>query len=186
MAKSGVLKDTGETIVSLLKSAIGTMVSDVALVTPEDIKSISPSSQSIVTVFLYRIAVEPSTRNAPRRLLPDGTYTRPLLPLALSYLITPWAVSADVEHQILGAILQRLYDRSEVGSADLQGTSWDAGDSLQLVLESLSLEDHYRIWDAFDVPYRVSVAYTARIVGIEPTEIRGDAPVVSARFGAPP
>jgi hypothetical protein len=45
------------------------------------------------------------------------------------------------------------------------------------------MEDHYRVWDTTDVPYRLSLTYLARVIGIAPTEITRTAPVVEAVFG---
>ena len=50
------------------------------------------------------------------------------------------------------------------------------------MLESLPLEDHYRIWDASDVPYRLSLTYVARVVGLSPTEALPAPPVVDAQL----
>ena len=75
-----------------------------------------------------------------------------------------------------------LYDRRELGAADLVGTSWEPDDTVQLILESLPLEDHYRIWDANNVAYRLSLTYLARVVGLSATDILVVPPVVDADF----
>jgi hypothetical protein len=80
--------------------------------------------------------------------------------------------------------LQGLYDRAELGSADLTGTSWAPDDSVQLVVETLTLEEHFCIWDTVDMPYRLSLTYMARIIGIAPNERIIAAPVVHSVFRA--
>ena len=129
--------------------------------------------------------MHPELRNAPRRRLPDGSITRPLLPLELSFMITPWAVSTTDEHLLAGLVLQTLYERAELGPAHLQGGSWEPGDSVQLVFESLTSEEHYRVWDTVGMPYRLSLTYLARVVGIEPREATPVAPVADVLLGAP-
>jgi hypothetical protein len=74
-----------------------------------------------------------------------------------------------------------------VGPADLVGLSaavpvWAPTDNLQISLESLSLEDQYRIWDAGELSYRLSVAYRVRVLGLEPAEADAGEPVVEGTF----
>jgi hypothetical protein len=56
-------------------------------------------------------------------------------------------------------------------------------DRVQVIPTDLSLEDIMRIWDSLQPSYRLSVAYVARVVLIDPAEdIPGALPVVSTRF----
>jgi hypothetical protein len=50
------------------------------------------------------------------------------------------------------------------------------------VLESLPVEDHYRIWDSGELDYRVSLTYRVRVLGLEPTQKVNTPPVVEASF----
>lgn len=183
MATADVVRDMSDTLVALLKGGLPPLVNanDIALSTPDDF-DVSPN-QPTVTVFLYRVTVNAELRNGARRTLPDGRTTRPLLPVELHYLITAWARDTKGELQIMGRVLQILYDRAELGPADLQGTSWERDDSVQLIFESLPMEDHYRVWDTTEVPYRLSLTYMARVIGIAPTEAVRHAPVIEARIG---
>jgi hypothetical protein len=159
MAQADVIRDMADTIVFLLRSTVPPMVDQdrIFAVTPDEFEDLQNTDRPTITVFLYRVAVNSEMRNSPRRILGDGRVTRPLLPLELYYMITPWARETRDEFRIIGRILQVLYDRAEIGPADLQGTSWSH-------------------------PYRLSLTYIARVVGIEP-EVREVVPVVtSARF----
>ncbi len=71
-------------------------------------------------------------RNAPRRILDDGRTTRPLLPMELYYLITPWAAEPQIEHLLVGRILQILYDNSVLTHDDLKGRSWSPATQFNL------------------------------------------------------
>lgn len=189
MATADVVRDMGETLLHLLRSGIpaGMVAPDDILVsTPDEFDELSPPARPTITVFLYRVAVNPEMRNGPRRLRPNGRMTRPLLPIDLNYLITPWAARTGDEALITGRVLQVLYDRAELGPADLQGPAWSPDDTVQLVLESLTLDDHFRIWETTDLPYRLSLPYTARVVGIEPAEELARPPVVEAWLGRGP
>ena len=168
----------GNTLVRLLTGALSSVAADdIGLATPDEFEQVAQRMQPSVTIFLYRVAVEPHTRNAPRRRFPDGKTQRPPLPLELSYLITPWSRDKADEQLIVGEILKTMYDNAELGTSDLVGDTWAPDDSVQLVLDTLPLEDHYRIWDTTSQPYRLSLTYVARIIRIE-AAIRAPAPLV--------
>lgn len=183
MASDEVVRDMSDTLIALLKAGVPPLVNanDILLSTPDDFQA-TPNAPT-VTVFLYRITVNPEMRNGPRRMLADGRVTGPLLPVDLHFMITAWARDTRGELAIAGRILQVLYDRAELGPADLQGASWERDDTVQLVLETLPIEDHYRVWDTTDIPYRLSLTYMARVIGIAATEALRFAPVVEARIG---
>src|SRR5262245_4916958 len=183
MASDEVVRDMSDTLIALLRAGVHPLVnaSDILLSTPDDFQA-TPSKPTL-TVFLYRITVNPEMRNGPRRMLADGRVTRPLLPIDLHYMITAWAKDTRGELAIVGRVLQVLYDSAELGPADLQGASWERDDTVQLVLESLPIEDHYRVWDTTDIPYRLSLTYMARVIGVAPTEGLRFAPVVEATIG---
>jgi hypothetical protein len=186
VAQADVIRDTASTLVSLLQQGIPSGMVDptrITVATPDEFEALKDPAHPNVTIFLYRIAVNAAMRNAPRRNIGNGKTTRPLLPLELSFLITPWAKDTRDELRIAGRILQTLYDRAELGPADLSGSSWEGEDTVQLVLESLPLEDHYRIWDAGEVPYRLSLTYMARVVGIAPADALALPPIVGAQLG---
>jgi hypothetical protein len=183
VATADALRDMGDTLVFLLRAGIpGLDPNLIAVATPDEFESMRDPVKPNITVFMYRIAVNPQMRNNPRRMRPDGTIQSTPLPLELSFLITAWAKDTRDELKLIGRILQVLYDRRELGAADLVGASWEPDDTVQLILESLPLEDHYRIWDANNVAYRLSLTYLARVIGLSATEILVVPPVVDADF----
>ena len=164
MASPAAVQEMGDTLVHLLRTgSTSTAVSaaNIKLSTPAKFGDFKNPAQPTITLFLYRIAVNPTMRNGPHRVFDDGRCARPLLPVELYYLITPWAKDVGDEHKIAGLVLQTLYDRAELGPADLQGASWSPDDSVQLVLESLPTEEHFRIWENAEAPYRLSLTYMA-------------------------
>jgi len=181
VAGADVVRDMGETLVFLLRAGIPALdPAKIAVATPDEFESLRDPLKPNITIFLYRIAVNAQMRNDPKRVLPNGSIVRQPLPVELSFLITAWAKDTRDELKIIGRILQVLYEKSELGTADLVGASWEKDDTVQLVLDSLPLEDHYRIWDATKVAYRLSLTYVARVVGISPTEVIMPAPVIDA------
>ena len=180
MAGADAVRDIAETLVFLLRAGIPAMdPAKIAVATPDEFEALRDPVKPNITIFLYRIAVNPHMRNDPRRLRPDGSMQQAPLPLELSFLVTAWAKDTRDELKLVGRILQVLDDRRELGPADLVGASWDKDDTVQLILESLPLEDHYRIWDANEVPYRLSLTYLARVVGLSATEVVTPPPVAS-------
>ena len=183
MASPNVVREMSKTLVNILQNALQDIVptGNVLISTLDGFHTVP---RPACTIFLYRVAVNPVMRNGPRVIVRPGETSQPLLPVDLSYLITPWGRSPEDEHQILGFALQALYDHAELGRGDLIGTSWLPDDSVQLILECLSLEEHFCIWDTVQLPYRLSLTYMARIIGIAPSGTETTSPVVTAIFGA--
>ncbi len=187
MATSRAIRDAGETLRSILLAGVAPAVPNltIELATPDEFRDHQDPANPVITIFLHRVALHPEMRNAPLRRRPDGVATRPLLPLELSFMITPWARETADEYQLAGLVVQTFYERAEIGPAWLQGPSWEPGDSMQLVFESLGSEEHYRVWDTVDLPYRLSLTYLVRVIGIETRDEMVTSPVVTADVGSP-
>lgn len=188
MATSDAIRDTSDSLVHILRANINSNLvpsARISAATPDEFADLLDPLHPAITVFLYRVSINADLRNVTPPPLPDGRVRRPLLPLELRYLVTPWSDDdTRTELSLVGQIAQTLYDYGELGPTDLQGESWEPGDSVSLEMESLPLEDHYRIWDAVpQVPYRLSLTYVARVVGIESKRATLHPPVVHARFG---
>jgi Pvc16 N-terminal domain len=172
MATSDAIRDTSESLIQILRANISaTLVppSRIVAATPDEFADLRDPLSPAITVFLYRV----------------GRVRRPLLPLELRFLITPWSDDdTRTELSLVGQIAQTLHDHEELAQPELRGDAWEEGDCVSVTMESLPLEDHYRIWDAVpDVPYRLSLTYVARVVGIESRRISAHPPIVDARFG---
>lgn len=186
MAAPDVIRDMGDTLLFLLRQGIDAAIvqpANIVISTPDEFDALQNPASPTLTIFLYRLSLHAETRNAPPRSAPDGRVNRQPLPLQLHYLITPWARRTQDEHRIVGRVLQVLYDNSDLGAAQLQGDSWHAGETVQIILESLTLDDHYRIWDSSGVPYRLSLSYLVRVIPVDSAVSRLAPPVLEARFG---
>lgn len=169
---------------------------DVKLSTPHAFASLKTVSGSTITVFLYRVSEHAELRNSPQRRFSDGSAARPPLALELSFLITTWGArgndpaandtaAALEEHLLMGAVLQGLYDRAELTRAELyedpaRPPVWGDRDSMQIILETLPVEDLYRIWDSSELAYHLSATYRVRVLGLESSEVTRVPPVVDA------
>lgn len=150
----------------------------------------NPSTQPpTLTVFLYEIAEDPTSRNRPpvRSLPPDAPTTRkPPMALLLRYLITPWGGSPETQHQMIGRALQVFYDDAIWAGEDLTGGLAGGTDALHFTLTPLTLDQKSWIWYAIQKPYRLSLNYEVRVVNLDSLDV-ADLRLVRSRVinGAP-
>jgi Pvc16 N-terminal domain len=142
-----------------------------------------------LTIFLYEIAEDPTSRNRPpvRSLPPASPTTRkPPMALLLRYLITPWGGDPDTQHRMIGKALQVFYDDAIWQGEELSGSLAGSTDSLQFTLTPLTLDQKSWIWYAIQKPYRLSLNYEVRVVNLDSLDI-ADQGLVRSRMinGAP-
>lgn len=184
MATTDAIAFLGDTIVALLQTGLSGLVApgDVILSTPDHFKTFQPIAPS-VTVFLYHVRINAEMRNGPPRIPTKP----PALPLELRFLVTPWTQRPRDAYRIVGAIARTFYDRAILGFSDLLGTNvWAPDDTVELMLEALPVEEYFDIWDPSDIPYKLSLSYLARVVGIDSARVTGGGPVAVATFPPTP
>jgi hypothetical protein len=125
------------------------------------------------SVFLYRSVVNGTNRTPTGRRLADGQTQRTQLPLDLHYLVTIWAGTPSAQHQIAGWVM-RLFETTPILPKGLlhnaNGEVFRPDETAEILLNDLSNEDLFRIWDHLDVPYHLSIPYLVRNVRIEAGE----------------
>jgi hypothetical protein len=142
----------------------------VTLNTPEEMRE---RKQEGLSVWLYRVVRDDQRVNDPPVRV-DPTHVRPPpLPLRLHYLmtaITQRAEGATPENEqlILGKVLQRLHTHPVLRGADLRDDLEGTDASLHVRLESLTLDEIARVWDALDASYQLSVSYEVTLANILP------------------
>jgi hypothetical protein len=134
-----------------------------------------------VSLFLYRVTMNEHLRNAPQA---NGNGRKPVpLIVDLHYLLTAWARTALAEQVVLSWAMRQLHQTPVLDTALLSpDAGWAPGDSVQLIPTDLSNEELMRIWDRLEPSYRLSIAYTARIVRIDPDSVIDAVPVVATRY----
>lgn len=123
-----------------------------------------------VSLFLYRVAANGTHRTPPGRREPDGSKRKTQLPVDLHYLITVWANAGGMQHRIAGWVMRTLEDVPILPSGVLhafQPSVFDQDETVEIVLNDLTNEDLFRIWDILGEAYRLSVPYLVRNVRIE-------------------
>ena len=124
-----------------------------------------------VSLYLYRIAVNGTIRNRPPVTGPDGRRRRPPIPLDLHYVLSVWARSAVKQQRLLGWTIRMFEDVPILPTGLLNNYGpepeiFQPGETVEIILESLTLQDFNNLWSATKTALPVSVGYVARMVGI--------------------
>ncbi len=125
-----------------------------------------------ISLFLFRIAVNSSRRNLPPRLSEDRkTRYRAPLPLDLFFLVSAWALNADLQQRLLGWCARTLEDAPILPASvlnRLQATPvFRHSEMVELVCDPPSMQDLNVIWDVVKPNTPLSIAYVARMIAIE-------------------
>lgn len=126
-----------------------------------------------LSLWLYRIVRDDTRLNAPPRRPRPNEIEYPPLPLRLHYLVTPVTFlsgggAPDIEQRIMGRVLQALHSRAILRGLDLAGTDFEGTSTeLHARLETLSVDELARVWDALDGSYQLSVSYEVSIVNVD-------------------
>jgi hypothetical protein len=182
MADYPVIGDVSETLRAVIEAGLSSLVPP-PLVEVHDLQASIPSTPAHVTVCLYDVIEDPSAKNRPHRKStgPAGTIRIEKAPMALllRYLVTPWSGTRATDHQILGRVLQILYDGAILHGPDLQGGLAGTSEALKITMSTIPLQERFWLWQAVNKPYRISVTYEVRVVNLDAIENQLVRPVAS-------
>ena len=138
------------------------------------------------TLCLYRVTVNGGSRNLPARVALDGTRYRPSLPLDLQYLLTPWAGDVEKQQRMLGWAMRQLEDHAILPAGLLnrflqEPEVFRPDETVELVLDALSLGDFANVWDKLKARMQTSMTYIARNVLIDSDITLQEWPAVRTR-----
>ena len=168
MADYSVIWDVSETLRERLTLALSVMAPAPPGVEVHDLVE-APANQPELSLFLYEIVEDGSVKNRPHvrtETAPNVIVRKPPLALKLKYLVTPWSRSRQTDQEMLGRVMQVLYDGAVLTGPQLQGDLANTSTSLKVSLAPLTLEERTRIWHAIQQRYRLSVNYEVRVVNI--------------------
>lgn len=191
MGDFGVVADVSTIIEDRLTGALSGLGGDEPPIAElNDLSDPVQTPPAKLTVFLYEIAEDPTSRNRPpvRSLPPDApTSRKPPMALLLRYLITPWGGDQETQHRMIGRALQVFYDDAIWAGEDLSGSLAASTDALHFTLTPLTLDQKSWIWYAIQKPYRLSLNYEVRVVNLDSLDVV-DQQLVRSRnlVGAPP
>ena len=146
----------------------GNMV--VSLNTPEEMTAKNVEGLSL---WMYRVIRDDQRLNIPPVRKGFNQLGCSPLPLRLHYLIVPvvnttGTVSGPETAQIiLGKVLQIFNDHPILSGTDLQAEFSGTEVELHMRLETLSLDEISRVWEALEGSYQLSVSYEVSTVYIE-------------------
>ncbi len=172
MASPNAIAATGQAIVGLIAAGISRdefASARFELYQASDFQN--PMTEGI-SLYLYRITPAGEIRNYPPRVSPDGKRYRPLLPINLHYILSAWAREALKQQRLLGQAM-RILEHTPVIPAGIlnqggpEGDTFRPNETVDLVMESLSVYDMGAIWDVAKPNVQPSVAYVARMIGLE-------------------
>jgi hypothetical protein len=142
-----------------------------------------------VTLYLYRVAPNTSRRNLPPTTGADGRRYRPPIPLDLYYVATAWAPTAERQQRLLGWAIRMFEDVPILPTGLLNNYGpepviFQPGETVELTLDSLTLQDWNNLWSTTKASPPLSVAYIARMLVIESAMPMAELPEVQTReFG---
>lgn len=150
----------------------------VSIVGSQELSS-APTTEAL-GIYLYRLSIDPYSRN---RYLPpeDGRRTpRPELPVNLHILLIGWSNKTESEINYLSAAIQVVGSAMTLGIAHLgiADPTWGDADTVQVIPEEMSTEDLTRLWDSFPSGYRLSVPYIVKTVRLTPDQEQSEGPPV--------
>ena len=125
-----------------------------------------------VALWLYRIIRDEMRLNDPPSRPTPLTIRQPPLPLRLHYLVTPITNRAhdgdpETEQYLMGKILQLFHSHPMLSGADLKEELAGTTGELRVRLETLTLEELSRVWDAVEGSYQLSVSYEVSLVNVD-------------------
>lgn len=171
-------------LVQMLDTAVKNVVGGASVVTK---RPDAATADKTVDVFLYQVTPNAALRNADltTRNSLGQVVTRPTCALDLHYLFSFYGDGdAYVSQRMLGAVVtallaepglsrERILSVSKDDNADNLSASnlASAVEQVKFTQHALTLEELSRIWSIFyQVPYVLSVAYTASVVILESEE----------------
>jgi hypothetical protein len=188
MATTSAIAATTEAIIRLLRASydptqFNNTTLDFQVYVANDF--LTPMDEGI-SLLLYRIFQDGTNRTPPGRVQPNGKRGPTKLPLELHFLLTAWAKSASLQHELAGWMMRTLEDNAILNASQLNSYKPDVffpEETVEIALAQLSTEDLFDIWDVMiRHVYQLSVPYVARVVRIESTEAATGGAPVQERF----
>lgn len=143
---------------------------------PPDKSNAETTPANRLNLFLFQAAHNAAWRNAdlPDRARP-GEAASPPLALTLSYLITAYGESGPEmkDHHILGLAMQFFHNHPVLRPDDIRSLAPGSGledqvERVRFVPRAMALEELVKMWGAVQTQYRISAAYDASVVLIDP------------------
>lgn len=177
MSNSLAIAAVTATLRNLLDSAYSSDAvmagTSVTTLPPDTARNSNTANQ--VNVFLYHTVPNAAWRNMdmPLQIKPGETGYPPLA-LNLYYIITAYGQNNDdiLSHRLIGRAMSVLHDHAVLSPAEIEAALPGSGlpqqvERLRITPATLTSEEMYKLWTAFQTHYRISAAYQVTVVLIE-------------------
>ena len=198
----------------LLTNALTSGGPTTVLSSPQPVTAMSPdlistgtNEQPQINLFMYYVSLNPALRNLdlPSVNGQGARLSNPPLPLNLHYLVTAYGSKQFAAEILLAWAMKVLHDNPVVPSATIQqalsalvpaspeatliahSTLPQQLEHIRITPETLTTEEIYRLWAAFEAPYRPSTAIQVSVIVIQDTDaFKSNLPVQSRSVRALP
>jgi hypothetical protein len=172
MASPNAIAATGQAIVAMIAAGVSRDEFASAKFELYQASSFQNPMAEGISLYLYRITPAGEIRNYPPRIAPDGRRYRPLLPINLHYILSSWARDALKQQRLLGQAMRILEDTPVIPAGILnqggpEGDTFRPNETVDLIMESISVYDMGAIWDVAKPNVQPSIGYVARMIGLE-------------------
>lgn len=168
-------------------SVLGASTTPITAISPDLIVT-GADEQPQLNVFMYYVSLNPALRNSdlPSRNGQGVQISNPPLALNLHYLVTAYGSKQFDAEILLGWAMKVFHDTPVVPPTTIQGaltalagqasaeaqlvsgsTLAEQIEHLRITPETLTTEEIYRLWAAFEVAYRPSTAFQVSVVVIQ-------------------
>ena len=155
------------------------MSTDISLSPPQ---SSATDGTAKLSLYLYHLDVNNAKRNQLKLSASADELRLPPLPLELMYLVTPLNNEDDSNQIVIGRVLQFIYDNPIFKDLDgiPIGSSFGGGSpEIRITPYLLSVEQLTQLWNAFDQPFRLSLAFKVDVVSLDSAQVPELAPRVT-------
>lgn len=179
-----------------------TLAGTVVTVHPPDRARVAGTTGRQLNLFLYQVTPNAGWRNMDLRIRDDSgsLVNQPVLALDLHYLLTAYGQNDDEldAHHLIAYAMSLIHDRSVITPAQIRAAiaaqpevaDSDLADQFEMIKlcpHVLTEDELFKLWSAFQIHYRLSVAYEASVVLIErPVPTRVALPVLKPQVFALP
>ncbi|HJT26686.1 MAG TPA: DUF4255 domain-containing protein [Pyrinomonadaceae bacterium] len=163
---------TGQAMLGLLSDAVPRDLFPNAQFELYQMSNFQQPMEEGISLFLYRIAANTSRRNLPPTTGPDGRRFRPPIPVDLYYIATAWAPTAVRQQRLLGWAIRMFEDVPVLPTGLLNNYGpepeiFKQGETVEIILDSLTLQDLNNFWGVSKSSLQLSVGYVARMLHIQ-------------------
>lgn len=163
---------TGQAMLGLLSDAVPRDLFPNAQFELYQMSNFQQPMEEGISLFLYRIAANTSRRNLPPTTGPDGRRFRPPIPVDLYYIATAWAPTAVRQQRLLGWAIRMFEDVPVLPTGLLNNYGpepeiFKQGETVEIILDSLTLQDLNNFWGVSKSSLQLSVGYIARMLHIQ-------------------